>query len=187
MSSPDFRLSLAQGHAHFAAGRFFDAHEAWEGGWRATTGVEKQLLQVLVLWATAFHHRGKENRAGALSVMARALERLSGPLISKAPFDTEALREALVESWERLSTDGANAPVPAQWDPNPTEEAIDAIDFTQHALCPYCGEPVAVDVEFELPNGAQYIEDCPVCCNPWTVNVRKEDGQVAIVLLRGDE
>jgi uncharacterized protein len=185
--SPDFQTSLAHGQTHFAAGRFFQAHEAWEEGWRATRGTEKQLLQVLVLWATAFHHRGKDNRAGALTVMARALERLSVPPIQKAPFDTEALREALVDSWERLSSDGAEPPVPAPWDPNTVPEEIDDIDFTQRTLCPYCGEPVAVEVEFELANGAQYVEDCPVCCNPWTVTVRKDGGQVAIALARGDD
>ena len=181
----DFQTSLAQGQIHFVEGRFFQAHEAWEDGWRATKGTEKQLLQVLVLWATAFHHRQKDNRAGALTVMARALERLTVPPIAKAPFDTEVLREALVESWERLS--GATMPVPAQWDPHAVEEEIGDIDFIQRTFCPYCGEPVAVEVEFELANGAQYVEDCPVCCNPWTVTVREEGGLMAIVLQRGDD
>ena len=187
VASPDFQTSLAQGHTHFVAGRFFQAHEAWEDGWRTTQGTEKQLLQVLVLWATAFHHRGKDNRAGALTVMARALERLAEPPIAKAPFDTEALRDALVESWERLSAEGE--PVPAPWDPGgAVDEQLDSIDFTQRTFCPYCAEPVAVEVDFELHSGAQYVEDCPVCCNPWTVTVRQDGaGQVAIVLQRGDD
>ncbi len=185
MASPDFRTRLAQGQTHFVAGRFFEAHEAWEAGWRATIGTEKQLLQVLVLWATAFHHRAKDNKAGALTVMARALEKLSAPPIAKAPFDTEALREALVESWERLSGEGV--PAPAPWDPDSEPEPLDAIDFTERTACPYCGESVAVEVDFELAHGAQYVEDCPVCCNPWTVTVRKEEGQVAILLQRGDD
>ena len=184
VSSPDFQISLAQGQTHFVAGRFFAAHEAWEEGWRTTQGTEKQLLQVLVLWATAFHHRGKDNKSGALTVMARALERLSAPPIAKAPFDTEALREALVESWERLSSDAHEAPVPAAWDPNAVEEQLGNIDLTQRTYCPYCGEPVAIDVEFELAKGAQYVEDCPVCCNPWTVTVREEGG---VMLQRGDD
>jgi hypothetical protein len=187
VSSADFQTSLAQGHSHFLAGRFFQAHEAWEDGWRATKGTEKQLLQVLILWATAFHHREKDNRSGALTVMARALERLSVPPIQKAPFDTETLREALVESWERLSSADAQPPVPAAWDPGAVEEQIDTIDFTQRTFCPYCAEPVAVEVDFELQGGAQYVEDCPVCCNPWTVTVREEGGQIAIVLQRGDD
>ncbi len=187
MSSSHFHSSLTQGQVHFVAGRFLQAHEAWEEGWRVTLGTEKQLLQVLVLWATAFHHRGKENRSGALSVMTRAIERLSVPPIQKAPFDVESLREALVESWERLSTDGPTLPVPPQWDPNAMPEQLDDIDFTQRTLCPYCAEPVAIALDLEQSKGTQYVEDCPVCCNPWTVIVREEGGQRSVVLQRGDE
>ncbi len=187
VSSPAFKNSLIRGHAHFIAGRFFEAHEAWEEGWRETRGTEKRLLQVLVLWATAFHHRLKNNRAGALNVMARALERLSDPPIHKAPFDTDLLRDALVESWERLSDDKPGPAVPPGWDPGALKEAIDSIDFTQRTRCPYCGEPVAIEVDFQLAGGGQYVEDCPVCCNPWTVTVRKEGDGLSIGLQRGDD
>lgn len=189
MPSPDFRSSLTLGQTHFVAGRFFEAHEAWEGGWRTTKGTEKQLLQVLVLWATAFHHRSKENRAGALTVMARALERLSAPPIAQAPFDTEVLREALVESWERLSREGEEVPVPAAWSPDApaTDEALDEVDLTERTLCPYCAQPVAIEIDAELASGAQYVEDCPVCCNPWTVIVRNDGGRPSVVLQRGDD
>jgi transposase-like protein len=37
--------------------------------------------------------------------------------------------------------------------------------------CPYCGEPVEIVVD---PGGARlqrYVEDCPVCCRPWNVEV----------------
>jgi len=183
--SSDFQQSLAQGQRHFVAGRYFEAHEAWEDGWRVTKGGEKQLLQVLVLWAAAFHHQGKANRKGALIVMARALEKL-GP-IAKPPFDTEPLREALVESWERLTREGAEPPVPPAWDPAPAQAPQDTLELTHRTRCPYCGEQVAIEVEPELSRGAQYVEDCPVCCNPWSVSVRDEGGRVAIALQRSDD
>ena len=151
-----------------------------------TEGVEKQLLQVLVLWATAFYHRGNQNRSGAVTVMARALERLSEPPIRKAPFDVERLRDALVESWERLSSEG-DSPVPAAWDPDTVEEPLADIDLTHRTRCPYCAEPVAIEVALELAKGAQYVEDCPVCCQPWTVEVRDEAGRPAISLARADD
>jgi transposase-like protein len=31
--------------------------------------------------------------------------------------------------------------------------------------CPYCGEPIRVDVEI-LEESQEYIEDCQVCCRP---------------------
>ena len=41
--------------------------------------------------------------------------------------------------------------------------------------CPYCGEWVVVFVD---PGGGveqTYVEDCPVCCRPWTVHAREEE------------
>jgi transcription elongation factor Elf1 len=37
--------------------------------------------------------------------------------------------------------------------------------------CPTCGERIVVPID--LTNGAeqQYVEDCPVCCNPNVIHV----------------
>ena len=47
--------------------------------------------------------------------------------------------------------------------------------------CPYCGEPV--DLAIDEGGGSQqsYIEDCPVCCRPWQVEVTydADDGWIA--------
>jgi hypothetical protein len=188
MSSSEFQASLLGGHRHFRAGRFFEAHEAWEAGWTTTRGLEKQLLQVLVLWATACHHARNANRTGALNLTKRALERLALVSESRAPFDLEVLREALVQTWEQLSGPTQQLPVPPEWDPAPSEAPVEeTIDLTHRSRCPYCGEQVAIEVEPELSGGAQYVEDCPVCCQPWAVTVRNEGGQMAVVLQRGDD
>ncbi|MCP3105363.1 CPXCG motif-containing cysteine-rich protein [Myxococcus sp. K15C18031901] len=53
--------------------------------------------------------------------------------------------------------------------------------------CPYCGEQVEVDVD---PIGAsmeRYIEDCPVCCRPWNVQVSREDEAFSVLLGREDD
>lgn len=55
------------------------------------------------------------------------------------------------------------------------------------ASCPYCGEPVELLVD---PGGArrqEYVEDCPVCCRPWTVRVRWVGSRTSVELLREDE
>jgi Cysteine-rich CPXCG len=47
--------------------------------------------------------------------------------------------------------------------------------------CPYCGE--AVELVIDEGGGGQqsYIEDCPVCCRPWQVEVAYDgtDGWIA--------
>jgi len=54
------------------------------------------------------------------------------------------------------------------------------------ASCPYCG----VEVEILLdPGGAatqEYVEDCEVCCRPWTVQVRWVDGDAHVHLATED-
>jgi hypothetical protein len=39
------------------------------------------------------------------------------------------------------------------------------------ASCPYCGEAVEVTVDTGGGARQRYIEDCPVCCRPWQVEV----------------
>ncbi len=54
-------------------------------------------------------------------------------------------------------------------------------------LCPYCGEEVEVDVDPPGPSSETYIEDCPVCCRPWTVSVSREEDGVSVHLGREDD
>ena len=44
--------------------------------------------------------------------------------------------------------------------------------------CPYCGEAVDVVIDEGGGSSQSYVEDCPVCCRPWQVEVTHdpEDG-----------
>lgn len=37
--------------------------------------------------------------------------------------------------------------------------------------CPYCGEAVELVVDEGGGSPQSYVEDCPVCCRPWQVEV----------------
>ena len=37
--------------------------------------------------------------------------------------------------------------------------------------CPYCGEEVEVVIDEGGGTEQSYVEDCPVCCRPWQVQV----------------
>jgi transposase-like protein len=41
--------------------------------------------------------------------------------------------------------------------------------------CPYCGEDVELVVDEGGGSDQSYVEDCPVCCRPWQVNVTGDD------------
>lgn len=59
---------------------------------------------------------------------------------------------------------------------------------TLPANCPYCGEPVEVEVDTSGGERQTYVEDCPVCCRPWDVHVWVDEaGEWTVELQTGDD
>ena len=47
--------------------------------------------------------------------------------------------------------------------------------------CPYCGEPLDVDVDCSV-SAQSYVEDCQVCCRPILMDVAvDDDGEPSVV------
>ncbi len=40
--------------------------------------------------------------------------------------------------------------------------------------CPYCGEAVGLAIDEGGGVHQSYVEDCPVCCRPWQVEVEHD-------------
>ncbi|MEA2336983.1 MAG: hypothetical protein QOE82_990 [Thermoanaerobaculia bacterium] len=40
--------------------------------------------------------------------------------------------------------------------------------------CPYCGEEVELNVEDTGWSRQSFVQDCPVCCQPWQVEVTRD-------------
>ena len=54
--------------------------------------------------------------------------------------------------------------------------------------CPYCGEPVELDVDDTAGSRQSFVQDCPVCCQPWQVELRRDgDGDWNATLRTADE
>ncbi len=68
--------ALAEGLACYRREEFFAAHEHWESVWLRLEEPEKSFLQALIQVTAALHHRRAGNRAGAASLLRRALQRL---------------------------------------------------------------------------------------------------------------
>jgi predicted metal-dependent hydrolase len=94
----------------FNCASFFEAHEAWEDVWRATSGAEKKFLQGLIQIAVAFHHHSTGNLAGARSLLRRGCINLDGYPQGFAGIRLASFRESVTE-WQRALAEGA--PVPA--------------------------------------------------------------------------
>lgn len=172
---------LHAGHSLFTAGRFAEAHDAWEAACRVAMGDERLVLQALVLWAAASERARRGDLGAAQRLVTSALGHLGG-LEWRSP-QLEALHDALCASWERLA-DGQ--PAPAPWSPDPPGDPGRVALALEHRLaCPSCGERVDVTLDLESAGGAEYVEDCPVCCRSYTVQVRAgDDGQVRVALSR---
>ncbi len=50
--------------------------------------------------------------------------------------------------------------------------------------CPCCGEAVDLVIDESGGSPQSYVEDCPVCCRPWQVEVRLDELEGWSVSLR---
>jgi hypothetical protein len=55
-------------------------------------------------------------------------------------------------------------------------------DFS--VTCPYCGEELEIQIEPDV--SGSFVQDCEVCCNPWLVRVRGENGERYVTIGRAD-
>jgi uncharacterized protein len=69
--------SLADGLALARAGRYFEAHEAFEDAWRAASPAERDFFQGLVHVVVAWYQDGRGNEAGCGRQLEKAVRRLA--------------------------------------------------------------------------------------------------------------
>jgi hypothetical protein len=58
------------------------------------------------------------------------------------------------------------------------------MDDTFLVICPYCGEEVEIYLEPDVKGS--FVQDCEVCCNPWRVQVSRENGDRHLDVARAD-
>jgi predicted metal-dependent hydrolase len=78
VDGPDRDRALAEFAALYAAGRYFDAHEALEVVWRRSDALPMRFLQGMIQWSVAFEHHRRGNAHGALALLDRARANLHG-------------------------------------------------------------------------------------------------------------
>jgi len=50
-------------------------------------------------------------------------------------------------------------------------------------VCPYCAQPATIALDPGSGEHQDYVEDCPVCCQPWQVSVTYDrEGRVQVRL-----
>ena len=53
--------------------------------------------------------------------------------------------------------------------------------------CPYCGEDVELDVDEGGGSRQAYVQDCPVCCRPWRVEIVRDRNDDWKAMLRTED
>jgi len=101
---------LAEGLRCYRGEQFWHAHEHWESVWLRVEEPEKSFLRALIQTTAAFHHLQKGNRAGARSLLGRALQRIEESPAVFCGIDSGALRED-VRAWlDALEGEGGARP-----------------------------------------------------------------------------
>lgn len=60
-------------------------------------------------------------------------------------------------------------------------------DTEGEVRCPYCGEVSSIALDPGSGASQEYVEDCPVCCQPWRVTVSYLDDGSAHVTVDADD
>jgi predicted metal-dependent hydrolase len=105
--APDERALLEQGVAEFNARLFYECHDTLEELWSGLRGPARELVQGLIQVAVGFYHLGNGNRAGAVRLFERGLQRLAGQPARWAGLDLAGLRAAVAAWRDAAVSDGA--------------------------------------------------------------------------------
>jgi hypothetical protein len=103
--------ALARGIEHFNAGRYFQAHEAWEEGWHPAPEPERDFWQGITQVAVGLVHRGRGNAHGAMTLLRRGARRLQGYGEKHMGLRTGDIASFAADAAERIERDGVEAPI----------------------------------------------------------------------------
>jgi hypothetical protein len=102
--------ALREGIDLFNQERFWEAHEILEEIWHPATGVERDIIQGLILTAAALVHYQKNEKAVCISILGRAMKKL-GVFDNFKGLDIKRLRADI----ERTLKDNAPRLVRIEW------------------------------------------------------------------------
>lgn len=102
--------TLRDGVDLFNQERFWEAHEVLEEIWHPARGIDRDIIQGLILTAAALVHYQKNERAVCVSILGRAMEKL-GTINNFKGLDTERLRAGI----EQILKDNTPSLLQIEW------------------------------------------------------------------------
>lgn len=93
----DKQESITRAIQLFNDEKYWQAHEALEYVWKNSTGVEKNILNGLILVAAAFVHDEKDESDVCLSILQRARKKLDGASVMYYGMDVKRIADRISE------------------------------------------------------------------------------------------
>jgi predicted metal-dependent hydrolase len=103
--------ALKRGIEHFNAGRYFQAHEAWEEGWHPSPEPERDFWQGLTQVAVGLTHRLRGNAHGAATLLQRGAEKLAKYGTKHMGLAVDKISRFASDAADRIERDGVDAPI----------------------------------------------------------------------------
>ncbi len=116
--SEEDRADLAEGVALFNAGKYWDAHEAWEKVWQRHFEPWRYFVQGLIQAAAAHHQLQRGIRHGVIKHLHNALAKLDAApddFGGLAVDDFRAYLHELLDTVERQKMENLPAPLPLRF------------------------------------------------------------------------
>ena len=113
--------ALARGIEHFNAGRYFQAHEAWEEGWHPSPEPERDFWQGLTQVAVGLTHRMRGNAHGCATLLRRGAQKLAKYGDTHMGLRAAEISRFASDAADRVERDGVEAAIEVP--PITTEEA----------------------------------------------------------------
>jgi hypothetical protein len=109
--------ALAEAERLLGLGRPFHAHEVLEASWKAAPVAERDLWQGLAQVAVGLTHALRGNARGAVALLRRGADRLSGyPAPGPHDIDVAGVRRACADLAARIEEHGTDGLAPADID-----------------------------------------------------------------------
>jgi len=93
----DKEQGIKDGIFYFNNERFWECHEAFEGVWKQCFGLEKQLVQGILLFAVAFAHAQEDELSIGIGMLSRVLEKLGTSPSMYNSIDVDRIRNKAIE------------------------------------------------------------------------------------------
>ena len=176
---------LLAGARLLASGTWRASHEAFETAWRRSDGEGRDLLQALAQLAAALLKWSEGNLDPAATILGRVRRRLEGLPSHVSRVDVETLESTVLDLQTARAAGNRLRGSSRSRSEGRAEAPADRVAVG--SPCPYCGERVTVHVEPTGMSHEHYVEDCPVCCRPWVVNVERGPDGPKVTLAREDD